>query len=358
MSTFKPNKSYMVTNREKDWYDDWNFNDEPQGSGKLSYALADGGYNTDPEDYNEHENVSDDSLPPNFASALVDDLQASAAASPDGVPRLLVFIHGLATDYSGAITTTALLGNQLVNPNGGAQGPFVPYSGLVIGFSWPGYGSSVWSSVFYGTMREHINDSVGAFVNFVTALQSLRDQVEGLEIALVCHSEGNYMGQQGMAGLSEDAGQIFDEVLLLAADLDTNCLEQVDGGDAAAALATHAGEVTVYWNCNDDVLPYSVEFEQKYFVTPSRLGLAGPDDFSAELSNAPAVSCSQVITSDSVERYGVSTHMGYFYIEQVLNDISQCASGASVSGRESCQDTNDLGFALVAGDYVAVRASA
>jgi esterase/lipase superfamily enzyme len=347
VSTFT--QSYLVTNRKKTTFppSDWAFDDEPQPPGHLSWMRGPGQYNPDPSSFLQIESSTDASLPPGFAQAIIDDLRASANSSPDRIPRLAVFVHGLATDYSNAITTTSLLGSQLLLPKGPSQGSFVPFSGLVIGFSWPCYGTALMSGFAYGTMRDHINDSVRSFVQFATALQALRTELPGLVISLICHSEGNYMGQQGMAGLTAQAAPVFDRALLLAADLNTNCLERVAGGGMAHRMSKDASVVTVYWNSNDNVLPDSVDFEHKHFVTPSRLGLAGPDDFDAQAKNAPAVDCSDVITTATLAPYGgIETHMGYFHLPVVLNDISQCASGASVAGRTRVTDTNGLGFSL------------
>jgi esterase/lipase superfamily enzyme len=81
---------------------------------------------------------------------------------------------------------------------------YANYYGLVISFDWPSYGE-LDSSIYYssspysfpptktfGTVRDNINGTVGAFGNLITMLQQIQSGLE-VQINFICHSEGNYM---------------------------------------------------------------------------------------------------------------------------------------------------------------------
>lgn len=315
-------KSYMVTNRcltntpEK-------YGDTPQPSGEFSYAVAGTPYEQEGNGYEPTDAAS-------FYSALAADLGTLDS------PQLTVFIHGLDTDWNNACYYTALIGGNLNGINSDFD---QSYPGLVIGFSWP----STTSVTDYLVDRENIRETADAFVNFITALQA--NMPDGCTVSVICHSEGNYMMKVGADALaSAGSTGFFDQILLVAADLPNDALLETG---YASAIVGAGKQVTVWCSNFDSVLAEAdsvmylldelgEELNQKAFPsdyenwwpTWMRLGSSGVAQLESTADSVFNISCTLVDQSTNLPD-GISTHVGYFYLPQLMDDMGSTLSGGS-----------------------------
>src|SRR5262249_48864847 len=152
------------------------------------------------------------------------------------------------------------------------------------------------------------NGSAAAFGNLLAMIADLQGSLPGLQVNVVCHSEGNYMLMIGMYYLAQAEGSAsLAEGLLLAADIHTGALQQATA-DAPTrqglAIAQNASRVTVYYNANDTVLAGS-ELVYEIFHNPEysgRLGLEGPASYmSGDLAgNVIGLDCSAVLNRQAL----------------------------------------------------------
>jgi hypothetical protein len=329
--------SYMITNRRTPGWNPIEYLDRD----KLWWYEAPSINEQDPSCYKPHSENATKSPPDNFTSAIQDQLKAQAD------PNLIVFIHGLSTDWDQSVTATATLGSNLAN-----QG----YQGLVIGFSWPSFGTG-WAELKYASapyefppkpnkdrVRGNIGGSIGSFQNFFTWLASWKSKVTNLTTSVVCHSEGNFMQMCGMNGF-QDAN--IDNCLLMAADFNTGAF--ITPGDPNAGqglgISNNATEVTVYYSLNDYVLADATGGYYKYhnpsFV--SRMGLSGPAYAQGAIpDNVYSVDCSPVVNLPNLDTLinagtvpsDTSPHTSYLYVPQVLDDIIAVTTNAgSIANR-------------------------
>src|SRR5262249_33219458 len=251
------------------------------------------------------------------------------------------------------------------------------YGGLVIGFSWPGGDPDVlnyattWPATGSGTtVRDHIVDSVQAFI---TMLQDVQNLVPNLSLNIICHSEGNYMLMRGMAALS---GVKINQVIMLAADIGNAALQlsaQNNGGINGQAIASLSNGVTVYSSIYDEDLLYSnlgyLAFHNPNF--PLRLGQTGVASYQAQgqlpalPGNVTGLDCSLVVhhqnlinlVTQGVIKLPPMTgatpgtnapfiHTSYRYIPQVLQDMSAVMSGATPPNRAAIPNTNGQGYQM------------
>ena len=349
--------SYMITNR-KDPASILELQTPLPGSGLWWYLSTAGPNDMDDRDYASRSGVPETTAPASFATPLVEELQAQ---SP---PSLTVFIHGLDADWANAVKFTGLLGQNLA-----AQG----YRGLVVGFSWPSMG--VIDGLLYsngypptatpGTVRGNICASVGSFASFVAWTQSLASLVSGLQINVVCHSEGNFMLMTGMGGMASGSASL-NQVIMLAADVNDGAFLTPTSGQAGQAgrVAALSTFVTVYASSNDDTLAlcqgvYSPLHNPSF---GGRLGLGGPNyDAGPQQSNVIGLDCSAVVNTTYVSQLpagvvppGSQLHVAYFYIPQVLADMAQTLANTpagSVANRSKTANANAYVMQPVAGAW-------
>lgn len=360
MNTFT--NSYVVTNRQ---YADDTFGSSPQTAGDLSYlmALVPGkgiDYQSDASQYAvvANGNTTDATLPPDFSTALLSDLQATLDSSQRAY--LTVFIHGLDTDWTDATKDLALVGNGLralpgidLQPkNGASSAASIPaafpapwYTGLVVGFSWPSVqiGLPDFISDFHAN-RTNANASTVSLANFLNALQGLATQFTGgLELSLLAHSEGTYVTQQAGGVLPQGSAAVVSQVVLLAADLDTTALGSYPNKTpCGAGLSQGAAQVTAYWSVHDDVLglvgnvaAYRAARHWGTCIcdgTIGRLGKSGPPADQSLYANCISLDCSSIVNEQDAPS-GVETHLAYLYIPQVLQDIAQVLMGQTPTQR-------------------------
>jgi esterase/lipase superfamily enzyme len=266
MPTLTPfNNSYIITARglpSSTYY----VNIAPLPNDELWFYIAPGQYNPDASNYSPVIPASQ-TPPQPFLDALTADLKVAIA---NGCPQLTVIIHGLGTLLTDVVTEMTTLGSGLQQ--------YANYFGLVISFDWPSYGE-LDSMIYYasspysfpptnrfGTVRDNINGTVGAFGNLMTMLRQIRNSLEA-QINVICHSEGNYMMMLAMAAEASGQEPCFSQVLLAAADINNGAL-QLPGSLAdtgqGLSIATLSNRVPIYYSKNDDVLPYSQSLLKDY----------------------------------------------------------------------------------------------
>lgn len=347
-----PSNSYMITNRSDPtslldpqkplpgdnlwWYvSTTQANDPSYGNYKLVSKSASSG------------------APAAFTDDVVAELQAQAS------PSLTLFIHGLDSDWARAVSDTAAIGANLAGTG--------IYGGLVIGFSWPSmggrdlidYASGYPQPATAGTARGNIALSVASFGSLMAFVSSVSSQVAGLQVNVVCHSEGNYML---MLGLAATSNAVVDQTVMLAADINNGAFQTPASGlvGTAAAIAAQSASVTVYYSSNDNTLALSegafsaelsfpLSTDSGAYHNPAffgRLGLSGPSyDQGPQAANMFGVDCSAVINqayvaqlSPSVYPAGTTLHTSYIVIPQVVQDIAATLAGTapgSVANRTS-----------------------
>jgi esterase/lipase superfamily enzyme len=353
--------SYIITNRSNvaaTTYTDIN----PLDGGKMWFyraEVADRPYVCDSSLYKPFDTTPSTTASAFYQAALVNDLRATADAK--GTAHLCVFIQGLGNLFDKAVPVFATMGNYLAAYGG--------YTGLVIGFDWPSFNgkdsvdhyastNSFPPTATSGTVRDNINGSADAFVNFMKMLQTINATLNNrLEVDVICHSEGNYMMMRGMRAVA-DAGLTgslpIKQVMLCAADINNAALgvpttDQFLGPYVGwgSNIATNADRVTVYYSANDAALQAS----DKLFIAhnkqfPHRLGLKGPYDARYLEKNVVPVDCSNVVNQAEVKTLGPlgyvpasfwdndddangSTHVLYMYTPQILQDLAQTMAGTA-----------------------------
>jgi Alpha/beta hydrolase of unknown function (DUF900) len=329
--------SYMITNRAypTEQYAHYIYPVLPPGNN--FYFLAPGANNSNPNAY-QQVGAATGAMPPSFQSQLEADI---VNAVQSGGSQVTLYIHGLAYYLSDACETLGHFGANLA-----AQG----YKGLLIGFSWPSYGSiesylyygSVPYSfpptaVEYGTIRDNIHGSTASLLNLLSQLVPLCKK-HGARLDLATHSEGNYMLMLAMYALSSNAGawpalagagRFIDQVLQLAADINNGALQTPQSSPPWAGqgswIAQYSNAVTVYWSSADDKLPYSDGWTSYHNPSfPLRLGLHGPNSNARGtiLPNVYGLDCSLVAIRKNTPP-GKSVHESYFYIPRILLDMTQ-----------------------------------
>jgi esterase/lipase superfamily enzyme len=329
--------SFMISNREQTILPDSTY---PIANGEMNWYLSSVQANDPNVDNFKQQGSTSATAPASFLTAITNVLTAQTP------PRLTVFIHGLGTLFENAIWGTSAIGANLAE--------FAQYPGLVIGFDWPSF-DATWSGLHYasnknpyvfppkgtqGTIRDNINGSRPAFTNLLTFLTTLKSSISGLTISLICHSEGNYMAELGFL---ENTTQYFDHILLVAADINNAAVATPISEDGYVGqgygIVQAGGDVTVYFNGNDDVLPISLYAYEYTYHNPefgSRLGSAGPSyNAGGQPANVYSVDCSGVINVQNFQYLqglniiptkedggSLSMHTSYLYIPQVIKDMA------------------------------------
>jgi Uncharacterized protein conserved in bacteria len=343
MALTKFTNSYLLTNRAHPQQQSRNYI-YPCPQGQLFYFTAPGQYNSNSAAYSADPSSPTNIVPPAFAAALTKDLQVAAA---NGCAQITVYVHGLGNYFSDTCNELGTYGTNLQ-----AQG----YNGLVIAFDWPSYGDV--DSYFHygllpysfpptklsGTIRDNINGSVKSFRTMMTILANICKQ-NNAKLNFICHSEGNYMLMLAMNGLDFTPTPFINQVLLLAADINTGALQvksySPPWSGQLSTLRPYMMGTTVYWSSQDDVLPTAEGWKSYHNPSfPNRLGLHGPASFNLNsdksdqlLSNTYGLDCSLVVNRTVMNNNkvppSITVHSGYFYIPQVLWDMGQALNGVA-----------------------------
>ena len=329
MTTPTFNNSYFITNRN-DPTTIWVDSQSVVIPGPLSYYLSNTPYDQTVDDYSPVE-WSD------FLSGLETDL--ASTVDSNGFANLCVYIHGLGNPFDSAITECAAFGSALASPGG--------FTGLLIGFDWPSYGTLVSGLASYyastqinwpvvntnGTIRDNINGSIDSFVTVIQNLFKIQVNTNPINLSIICHSEGNYMLMMGMLGLKQaGVSSGINNAIMLAADISAAVFQPGQYGDAITEIC---GQTTVYYSGADADVNYSDYdfFAYHNQVYPSRLGLIGPFAYpsaSAISGSVIGIDCSQVTVDLGLI---TNVHASYRSLPQTLIDMSSVLNATSPTGR-------------------------
>ena len=133
------------------------------------------------------------------------------------------------------------------------------------------------------------------------------------------------------------AGRFIDQALMVAADINNGALEAPQGAPPLKGqgswIAQYSKTVTAYWSTADDRLSYSDKWKEYHNPSfPLRLGLRGLNSYASGeiVPNAYGLDCSLVVNGNSpYTPPSVTVHESYFYIPQVLLDMTQTLSDVS-----------------------------
>lgn len=363
--------SYMVTNRAnplQEWTDSDIYPLQPLGDD--FYFLATGPNIPDWRQYQQVNSSPTASMPPSYQSQLEADI---VSTGPSGERQVTVLIHGLAYPFTDACTSLGTYGQNLAKEG---------YKGLLIGFSWPSYGSACSVAHYgslpysfppaheYGSIRDNIQGSTKSLLNLLSQLVPLCKKL-GAQLNLICHSEGNYMLMLAMHALSRNsdsafsqlagAGQFIDQALLVAADINNGALEAPQGyAGQGSWIAQYSKTVTVYWSSADTMLPHSdgwTEYHNPSFSL--RLGLHGLNSYSSGVipPNVYGLDCSSVANeSNPYTPWWISVHESYFYIPQILLDMKQTLSDVPPADVVNRAVTGNQSFQMTYAPAPAIRA--
>jgi len=362
MNAHAISNSYMVTNRAYPW-EQWAYYIYPASAGDNSYFMASGANNSNSQQYQLMGSNGTGSMPPDFQSALATDIGNAVA---NGGAQVTLYIHGLSYYLSDACYTLGTFGQNLAAQN---------YNGLLIGFSWPSYGSAE-STEYYGslpysfppastrgTIRDNINGSTQSLLNLLSQLVPLCQQYRA-RLNLVTHSEGNYMLMLAMSALASNPRAypaltarplpFVDQILMVAADINNGALQSPqslppDAGQGAP-ITDYANAVTVYWSTNDTLLPFSEEWLDYHNPSfPNRLGLYGPNSnvLGTILQNVTGLDCSNVANeANPYIPWDISVHESYFYIPQILGDMQQTLGNVPPASVKNRNPTGNQSFQM------------
>lgn len=162
-------------------------------------------------------------------------------------------------------------------------------------------------------------------------------------IHLMCHSMGNQVLESALNFLNEKyhVPSVFEEVVLVAADVDTNAMEDTRPLSRATELGTR---VTSYFNNNDRAVLASTT--TKHFK--SRLGFTGPHNPRITPMNAHFVDVTRTTLIQQSLMDTVVNHSYHLVDSNVISDIRKVLSGtpSSDSTMERAYSAHDNVFKL------------
>jgi esterase/lipase superfamily enzyme len=186
-----------------------------------------------------------------------------------------VFVHGFLVSFEDAARTTAQLAADL------------QFDGAPILYSWPA-GSRFYN---YGAAEASAEWATGHFTAF---LNQVVERTGAESIHVIAHSMGNRLvagALNEIAAATPARLPLFNQVVLTAADIDTDVFRRL-----AARVAAAGTRVTMYVSSNDMALRASTKFH-----SAPRAGFAGPD-----LQALPGIETVDVSAVDS-------SLIGHFY---------------------------------------------
>lgn len=233
----------------------------------------------------------------------------------DNQRDLLVYIHGFWNGFENAVGNaaeiTAFYGNIMD----------------VFAFSWPASSSTLptpWATYVHDRRTAEASGTAMArtiliLEEYLQALQ--KENWCKQNIHLLCHSMGNYAMHycvQELVRLRKDGiGRLFDNIILAAADEDTDALSN---GSKMQALPLMGNRVVVYSTARDVALNDLSRFTK---LNGDRLGSSGPDNMAPISDKVAAVDVSDVLHSDSDH----TNHQYYRINPAVRDDIVNILKG-------------------------------
>lgn len=248
--------------------------------------------------------------PKQGSRALFTELRGSMKADERDT---LLFIHGFNVSFTAALETAGRISTRYAAVSKGA------YTPNVFVFSWPSDGK----------VHHYFNDRHDAEASgygFARGMLKLSEFLRGTSpkaacrqrIHLVCHSMGNYVLRHAVqqARKIEDGqslARVFDNIILAAADEDSDALEL---DHKLGRLPEMAQRITVYFNSGDLALRVSDSTKGN----PDRLGHDGP----IRPHNVPA---KVVLVDASSVVHGVTEHSYFEQDDTVAADIVAVLQG-------------------------------
>jgi len=238
----------------------------------------------------------------------------------------VVFIHGFNVSFSDAIESAAKMAEKYAEKN---------YKPNIFVFSWPSDGKVT----SYFNDRHDAEASGYAFARGLMKLSSFfkdgkADEACKQKVHLIAHSMGNYVLRHALQQAQKIAegvalARIFDEIILTAADEDSDAFEY---NYKLARLPQLAQRITIYFNRGDLALKVSDYTKGN----PDRLGHDGP--------NKPhEVSAKVVLVDASAVVGGIAEHSYHQEEDTVIKDIVAVLQGAAsegINGRVYIPHTN------------------
>jgi esterase/lipase superfamily enzyme len=224
---------------------------------------------------------------------------------------LIIYIHGYNNDFKGAVDETFTLLDR-----------YAGHPAVFVLFSWPSDGSMAKRAYYDDRLDAEISGvalgrGLQKMAHFLKELSS--DEYCRQKIHLIAHSMGVYAlrhAVQSVMNTTHSIRRIFDEILLFAADEDTDALAN---SDKLGPLTQFAKRISVYINSEDKALMVSDKTKRN----PERLGADGPENTRSLSDKISVISCDRV--SDLLNDI-----WGHHYIRKVdivRNDALEVLSG-------------------------------
>lgn len=242
----------------------------------------------------------------------------------------VVFLHGFASTFASAMERAAEIAEQYLSVPGEEDDKAT--EPLVFAFSWPSDGEMFrddeggWA---YSGDREQAKESGPAMARCAMRLFEYlatlkRDERCQQRIHLVAHSMGNWALRSGVQAILDFAEtsnvpvpMVFDNVFLMAADIEADCLEDEHW---LAPLFGMARRVHVYHADNDKALSASDLKPNQ----GNRLGHQGPRNMAVLPDTVRAIDCRDVswTPGDKAVR-----HQYYRLAPEVIRDVRAVLAG-------------------------------
>ncbi|MEL6336255.1 MAG: alpha/beta hydrolase [Pseudomonadota bacterium] len=235
----------------------------------------------------------------------------------------IVFLHGFASSFDSAMARAAEISEVYLAPAGEEGAAKAP---LVFAFSWPSHDELFFDetrSWAYSGDRERAAEAGPAMarcaLRLFEYLAALKHKDRCLQrIHLVAHSMGNWALRAAVQNIRELAARnavavpmIFDNVFLMAADIEADCLEH---DQWLAPLFGLTRRVHVYHAQNDKALSASDLKPNQ----GNRLGHQGPRNMAALPDTVRAIDCRDVSWTPAD---GATRHQYYRLAPEVIHDV-------------------------------------
>jgi esterase/lipase superfamily enzyme len=268
------------------------------------------------------------------------ELATDMAADEGG--DLLVLIHGFNVDWACGIDDLRNVEKCFVKPNGSK------IKHLLL-FSWPSQGS----------VLKYKSDAQDAIISGITIGRCFQLFTEflseafggsnpqllpcGNKIHLICHSMGNRVLQNMLDKLRADGNKfhdVFEEVILAAADVDNNIFENPL---SFYLLNNLCRRMHVYCNRNDLALKFSAKYENPL----KRLGTDGPVSLNILPSHVYLIDCTDVAFKyDRNIQSRIIQHDYFVQVPEVSTDVYAILSGTDDEKVANRTKINDIKYRL------------
>ena len=255
----------------------------------------------------------------------------------------LVYIHGFNVSWEEGINTLRDLETKIVNREDSK------IKNLVL-ISWPSkasvlrYKSDYLDATITGVTIGRCFQMLCEFLHEAFTLNKSAEQQCAQNIHLLCHSMGNKVLEQMILKLMADGNRyhnVFEEVILAAADVDNNIFENPN---AFNYLPNLCRRVHVYCNRNDMALKVSSKYENPF----KRLGSDGPADLKLLPAHVYVVDCTGVVFKDASSLDDKLIQHGYFRaVEPVINDIYLVLQGVNDEDIQPRTKVSEIKYRLI-----------